>query len=96
MGKPAAKTGCYHTCPDHDGDHPHVGGPVLEGSTNVFFNKMGACRIGDTLQCQSSHLDRVQTGSATVFANGKPIARLHDSTEHDGVLAEGSANISID
>ncbi|NUO01623.1 MAG: PAAR domain-containing protein [Saprospiraceae bacterium] len=93
MAFPAATTGCQHTCPAYDGDHPHKGGPVLQGSANVFLNGKSACRTGDTLQCDSSSPDTVIGGSTTIFINGLPATRQGDPTAHGGVVIEGSPTV---
>ena len=40
MGKPAATIGHMHVCPKTTGTVPHVGGPVVIGSTNVARLKL--------------------------------------------------------
>lgn len=93
MSAPATTIGCQHTCPAYDGDHAHVGGPVLQGSGNVFINVKPACRVGDTLHCNSSGPDTVLGGSSRVFVNNLPAARAGDPTAHGGVITEGSGNV---
>ncbi|HOY05727.1 MAG TPA: PAAR domain-containing protein [Saprospiraceae bacterium] len=87
--------GCYHVCPAYDGDHPHTGGKALQGSANVCTGGKNLCRTGDALQCQSASPDTVIGGSATVFVNGLPAARLGDPCLHGGTLAEGAQNLFI-
>ncbi|PPC75596.1 hypothetical protein C4K68_19530 [Pokkaliibacter plantistimulans] len=94
MGKPAATVGHFHTCPKYDGRTPHVGGPVVTGSPNVFINGMPAARVGDTLICCGPP-DTIKEGSATVFINGMPAARMGDGTAHGGVIIGGSGNVLI-
>lgn len=95
MTKPAATSGCYHTCPAYDGDRPHVGGPLINGSSNVFFEGKMACRQGDPLQCNSPSVDSVAKGSGSVFINGSPAARMQDPTAHGGQITEGASSIFI-
>ena len=40
MAKPAATISHFHVCPKVTAKVPHVGGPVIQGSPNVFI---GAC-----------------------------------------------------
>ncbi len=96
MASPAATIGCQHICPAYDGPRPHVGGPVLQGSINVFLNGKGACRVGDQLLCNAASPDVVIQGAATTFINGLPAVRQGDSTAHGGTVVEGSSTIFID
>jgi uncharacterized Zn-binding protein involved in type VI secretion len=38
-----------HVCPLSNGPSPHVGGPVVQGSSSVLINKFPAARRGDTI-----------------------------------------------
>lgn len=50
IGKmPAWRVLDVHICPMMMGPIPHVGGPVLKGSTSVFINKRPAARFGDRI-----------------------------------------------
>jgi uncharacterized Zn-binding protein involved in type VI secretion len=95
MGLPAATFGSYHTCPAYDGDDPHVGGPVISGSSNVFLGGKMICCVGDKLQCNSPSPDSIAAGSTSVFVNGKGIARMGDATAHGGTITEGSNSIFV-
>ncbi len=95
MGKPAARLGDMHICPKVEpGPVPHVGGPILEGSPNVFINGMPAARVSDAALCVGS-TDKISSGSSTVFINGKPAARMGDSCAHGGKIIIGSSNVFI-
>lgn len=94
MGKPAARLGDNHVCPKVTSKVPHVGGPAVVGSPNVFINGMPAARQGDTMICVGPP-DSVKGGSASVFINGKPAARMGDGTSHGGVILGGSGNVFI-
>ena len=95
MGKPAARLGDMHICPKVEpGPVPHVGGPILEGSTDVFINGLPAARVGDAALCVGP-ADKISSGSATVFINGKPAARMGDSCAHGGKIIIGSSNVFI-
>ncbi|MFT8947963.1 MAG: PAAR domain-containing protein [Acetobacter aceti] len=93
-GKPAARLTDMHTCPKTTAQMPHVGGPVVTGSPNVFINGRPAARVGDRATCQGPP-DKISEGSATVFINGKPASRMGDRTEHGGVIIGGSGNVFI-
>ncbi|WP_445767313.1 PAAR domain-containing protein [Rheinheimera sp.] len=51
MSKPAARIGDMHVCPKTTGNVPHVGGPIIQGSANVFIGGMPAAKVGDKLVC---------------------------------------------
>ncbi len=94
MGKPAARLGDNHICPKVTAKVPHVGGPVIAGSSNVFINGMPAARKGDRMICIGPP-DSIDKGSASVAINGKPAARMGDKSAHGGVLVAGSPNVFI-
>ena len=95
MSKPAATLGSYHTCPSYDGLVPHVGGPVMQGSTNVFIGRKPLARQGDPLQCNSARIDKIATASRSVFINSKGAARMTDKTAHGGVITKGDNSVFI-
>ncbi len=94
MGKPAATISNFHVCPKTTGQVPHVGGPVIQGSTDVFIGGLPAARVGDALICVGPP-DKIKEGSASVFINGKPAARLGDGTNHGGVIVVGNPTVTI-
>jgi uncharacterized Zn-binding protein involved in type VI secretion len=49
------------------------------------------CDGQDTCWC-AGHLAVVNTGSRTVFAEGRPVARVGDSADF-GAMIQGSANV---
>ncbi|MEC4723843.1 PAAR domain-containing protein [Noviherbaspirillum sp. CPCC 100848] len=67
-------------------------------SSNVFTNGIRAARTNaDVAHCSkhsTPHL-LIATGSATVFINGLPAARVDDSTACGAVIAGGSNNVFI-
>lgn len=95
MNKPVATIGCNHYCPLSDGPKPHVGGLILEGSPNVYIEQKKTAREGDSLQCQSPILDKIQKGSNAVFINRKAAARMGDMTEHGGQLTTSAKSVFI-
>lgn len=92
---PADKHGCP-ACP-----HPTFG-PAVNGSTDVFINKLAAIRLDDPgihMACCGPNQWQVAKGSPSVYVNGKPLARMGDKTKHcggDGVLIVGSPNVFAD
>ncbi|MEZ8739711.1 PAAR domain-containing protein [Photobacterium swingsii] len=94
MGKPAARISDHHTCPDKTGKIPHVGGPIVAGSPNVFIGGLPAARVGDMMMCIGPP-DSIAKGSASVFINGKPAARMGDKTSHNGVIVGGDGSVLI-
>ncbi|MDX2148575.1 MAG: PAAR domain-containing protein [Planctomycetota bacterium] len=91
---PAARISDHHSCPKSEGSTPHVGGPVLGGSPNVFVEHNAAARMGDTCVCNGPP-DVINFGSPTVFINGKKAARKDDTTEHGGKIEAGAAKTFI-
>ncbi|WP_036800715.1 PAAR domain-containing protein [Photobacterium marinum] len=94
MGKPAATISNFHVCPKYTGKVPHVGGPIVSGSPNVFIGGLPAARKGDKLVCIGPP-DSIKEGSATVTINGKPAARMGDSTSHGGKIIVGNPTVTI-
>ena len=90
MGKPAARVGDMHTCPVP----PHVGGPIITGSPNVFIGGLPAATVGSMCTCTGPP-DTIVQGSSSVFINGKPAARMGDMTAHGGVIIGGDFTVLI-
>ena len=68
-GKPAARIGNMHTCPQVIPGLqpiPHVGGPIITGSQTVFIGGKPAARVGDTATCQGP-VDIIIKGSNSVL-----------------------------
>lgn len=92
--KPAARLTDMHTCPESDGPVPHVGGPIIAGSPNVFIGGLPAARVGDPLTCVGPP-DVIAMGSTSVLINGRPAARMGDQTAHGGVIVGGLMTVLI-
>ncbi|EGQ8022446.1 PAAR domain-containing protein [Vibrio vulnificus] len=92
--KPAARISDFHVCPKKTGKVPHVGGPIVNGSPNVFIEGLPAAREGDSIVCVGP-ADSISGGSSSVFINGKPAARLGDSSSHGGVIISGAGTVLI-
>ncbi len=94
MGQPAARISDMHTCPMVTGIVPHVGGPVISGSTNVLTGSLPQARVTDKCVCVGPP-DMIVKGSATVLVNNLPAARMGDMTTHGGVIVSGLPTVLI-
>ena len=94
MAKPAARAGDLHSCPKVVHLKAHEGGPILEGSLNVFIGGQPAARVGDRVQCNGAN-GHIIDGEPSVLINGKPAARLGDRTAHGGIIVSGCSNVLI-
>ncbi|WP_028669086.1 PAAR domain-containing protein [Runella zeae] len=96
MGQPAARVGDNHVCPMVTGVVPHVGGPILPLPTvsKVLIAGMPAATVGTMCTCAGPP-DTIVKGSATVFIEGKPAARMGDLTVHGGTIAMGAPTVLI-
>lgn len=45
MAKPAATISHFHVCPKKTGKIPHVGGPVIQDSPDVFIGGLPAAAV---------------------------------------------------
>ncbi|MCB0535553.1 MAG: PAAR domain-containing protein [Lewinellaceae bacterium] len=96
MGKPAARLGDMHTCPQVTLLVPHVGGPILPpGVPTVLIGGQPAATMGNQCLCVSPAPDIIQQGSATVKIGGQGAARLGDATAHGGMISAGFATVLI-
>ena len=93
MAQPVARVGDYHVCPLFDGKTPHVGGPIVQGSPNVFIGGVPVARVGDMAICMAGGPDSIAMGAATVRVNGQPAALLGSMTAHGGAVVVGAANV---
>ena len=66
MCKPAARLFDMHVCPKVEpGPIPHVGGPIIRASPNVFIDRRPAAREGDPGLCTGPGLeDPLSSGSS--------------------------------
>lgn len=91
----AARVTDMHICPMVTGVVPHAGGPILPpGSVNVLIGGLPAAALGHMLLCAGG-ADTIIAGSATVFINNKPAARMGDSTAHGGAVVAGCLTVNI-
>lgn len=98
MGQPAARVTDMHTCPMATPGVPpipHVGGPILPpAAPTVITGKLPQARVSDMCVCVGPP-DVIVKGSATVFAQKLPAARLGDNTAHGGVIVAGMPTVLI-
>ena len=75
---------------------------VNGGSSNVIIGNKGVARKDDPLashtipqgpNCIPHLAQKVNEGSATVFVNGEPIARVGDSVDVGGAITSGDSTV---
>ncbi|MGI0116752.1 PAAR domain-containing protein [Zooshikella sp. RANM57] len=92
---PAARVGDLHVCPMVTGVVPHVGGPVIGPPTGtVLIGGEPAAVLEYMCECTGPP-DQIVMGSTTVMLNGKPAARMGDTTAHGGTIAIGCPTVLI-
>ncbi|PZN33584.1 MAG: type VI secretion protein [Proteobacteria bacterium] len=95
---PAARVSDMHTCPMQTPGTPpipHVGGPILPpGVPTVLIGNLPAATVGSQCTCVGPP-DAVVKGSATVLIQGRPAARLGDTTAHGGAIVAGCPTVLI-
>ena len=98
MGQPAARLTDMTVCPmvtPGTPPIPHVGGPIVGPcSPNVFTGSLPQAIVTDMAQCVGPSATIIK-GSATVFVNGKPAARIGDMTNHGGSVVTGFPTVLI-
>jgi len=98
MGLPAACLTNMHECPMETPavpPVPHVGGPIIgPGAPTVMIDSMPASVVGDTCTCVGPPATIV-TGAFTVLLEGRPAARMSDTTDHGGEIVEGCPDVLI-
>lgn len=93
MTKAVCRLGDYST--GHE-DYPPR--PNIEASTTVFVNGLGVHCVGDAwaTHCdESCHGGVLQTGSSTVFVNGKAVGRIDDPISCGDYVRDGSPNVFV-
>ena len=94
----AARLTDMHTCPMQTPGLPpipHVGGPIIgPGVPTVLIGSLPAAVVGDSLVCVGPP-DSIVKGSATVLIQGKPAARMGDTTAHGGSIVLGCTTVLI-
>ena len=95
MGKPAARVGDMHICPQVTVLVPHVGGPITgPGCSTVLIGGMPAAVMGDICTCTGPP-DTIMLGSTGVLIGGRPAARMGDQCMHGGMIAMGCFTVLI-
>lgn len=67
-------------------------------STDVFANKKGVMRVGDSFAphgCPIPHSVIASTGYGKVLVNGKPCVRISSSTGCGATVVAGSPNVLL-
>lgn len=94
----AARLTDMHTCPMQTPGLPpvpHVGGPIIgPGVPTVLIGKLPAAVMGDMATCVGPP-DTIIKGSTTVMIDGKPAARMGDTTAHGGSIIMGCPTVII-
>lgn len=88
MSKPVTRLG--DLCNGHDSCPPR---PSTSASENVFVNGIGAHRKNDTWAEHCSHTSVLESGSPSVYVNGRALGRVGDPIACGSVVAEGSDNV---
>ena len=95
---PAARISDMHVCPMLTPGLPpipHVGGPILPpGVPTVLIGNLPAAVVGSQCTCVGPP-DAVIKGSATVLIQGRPAARIGDTTAHGGSIVAGYPAVMI-
>ena len=88
-----SRKGDYHQCPKvTENNLPHIGGPILEGSSNVLINSMPAARLNDKAFC-NFETDYLSQGINGIIINNKPAVSKQLMTQHQGIVNEGSLDV---
>ncbi len=94
----AARVSDMHQCPLQTPGVPpipHVGGPILpSGPPTVLIGDLPAATVGCSCLCVGPP-DSIVKGSSTVMIEGKPAARMGDSTAHGGSIVAGCPTVEI-
>jgi len=94
MGRPAARD--TDLCTGHGPFPPRT---PSSSSGNVIINGLGALRKNDTYNPHcvgtSCHASVCQSGSGTVFINGRDAMRIGDPIACGSFIAQGSGNVFI-
>lgn len=94
-GKPVARIGDMHKCPQGTGPTAHEGGPLLgPGVPTVKVGGQPVAVVTDQATC-SGATDTVVKGSETVLIGGRKVARMGDPTAHGGVIIKGLPSVIV-
>ncbi len=74
---------------------PHVGGPIIGGSPDVFIDKLPAARCGDKTLCiPVNRHDLIVTGPAEIKINGVLAAMVTSISWHTNTITTGSPSVN--
>lgn len=88
-GMPAARLADMHACPMCNGPQPHVGGPIMMGSSGVLIGGMPAARQGDMATCAGPP-DTIAMGCPTVLIGEVSPASAGTAAAAGGAGAAGA------
>ena len=94
---PAARGSDMHICPMMTPGPvpiPHVGGPLLPMPGTVLIGNLPAATLGQACVCVGPP-DSIIKGSVTVLVDGKPLARMTDTTGHGGLIMLGFPTVLV-
>lgn len=95
MGKPVARIGDMHKCPQGVGPTAHEGGPLAgPGVPSVMVGGQPVAVVTDQATC-SGATDTVVKGADAVLIGGRPVARMGDPTSHGGVIVMGLPTVIV-
>lgn len=95
MGKPVARMGDMHKCPQGTGPTAHEGGPVVGPCVkNVLMGGQPVAVVTDQASC-SGATDTITKGTTTVLIGGRGVARMGDPTAHGGVIIKGLPSVVV-
>lgn len=89
-----ARVGDWHACPKVTSNIPHVGGPILKGSSLLKANGSAVARVGDMALCNPQP-DHIKKGINSILVEGKPIAIEKSKTDHSGMVMQGSGSVFV-
>lgn len=90
-----ACVGDQHQCPQINGDDPHEGGVIVEGSPNVFVNGKAVARHNDMTLCQQQFPNPIISTITSITVNNKAIATQHTNTTHGGKIITGQSQYRL-
>ena len=88
MGLPTFRAGDATVCPGHGG------GSAADEPSTVHVNGRPLRRIGNAIGCGPS-ADKLSSGASLVLLGGRPVGRVAERTQHNGVVMGGSPNVIV-
>jgi type VI secretion system secreted protein VgrG len=85
--------GAAHECSKRNADgSSHKGGPIKQGSPDVFIGGKPVARVGDTAECNGPD-DTLAQGHPNFFVNGRQVVCKTHETAHGGKVTEGAEGV---